>query len=49
MAAIVLARKLAAGDAKVRFPLASTLTDESGTEVATTVGQYVLLKMDGLG
>lgn len=41
--------ELAAGEPKVRFPLASSLTDESGTEVATTVGQYVLLKMDGMG
>ena len=41
--------ELAAGEPKVRFPLSSSLTDESGTEVATTVGQYVLLKMDGLG
>ncbi|HJR89007.1 MAG TPA: YiiD C-terminal domain-containing protein [Aeromicrobium sp.] len=40
--------ELAAGEAKIRFPLASSLTDESGTEVATTVGQYVLLKMDGM-
>jgi thioesterase domain-containing protein len=41
--------ELAAGEPKIRFPLSSSLTDESGTEVATTVGQYVLLKMDGLG
>jgi thioesterase domain-containing protein len=41
--------ELAAGEPKIRFPLASTLTDESGTEVATTLGQYVLLKLDALG
>jgi len=41
--------ELAAGEPKIRFPLSSSLTDESGTEVATTIGQYVLLKMDGLG
>jgi thioesterase domain-containing protein len=41
--------ELAAGEPKIRFPLGSSLTDESGTEVATTVGQYVLLKMDALG
>jgi thioesterase domain-containing protein len=41
--------ELAAGEPKVRFPLASTLTDESGTEVASTLGQYVLLKLDALG
>ena len=41
--------ELEAGEPKIRFPLASSLTDESGTEVATTLGQYVLLKLDGLG
>lgn len=40
--------ELAAGEAKIRFPLASSLTDESGTEVASTMGQYVLLRMDAL-
>lgn len=41
--------ELAASEPKIRFPLASSLTDESGTEVASTVGQYVLLRLDGMG
>src|SRR5690349_9935949 len=41
--------ELAAGEPKIRFPLASVLTDESGAEVATTLGQYVLLKLDAPG
>ena len=41
--------ELAAGEPNVRFPLSSSLTDESGTEVATTAGRYTLLKLDALG
>jgi thioesterase domain-containing protein len=43
-----VSQELAAGESKIRFPLSASLTDESGTEVATTEGQYVLLKLDAL-
>lgn len=37
-----VADAVAAGDPKVAFVLAATLTDEAGTVVATTVGSYQL-------
>jgi thioesterase domain-containing protein len=43
-----VAEELAAGEPKIRFPLSASLTDESGAEVATTEGRYVLLKLDGM-
>lgn len=42
-----VAAEIAAGAAKVRFPLEAVLTDPAGTAVATTEGSYVLLRMQG--
>lgn len=44
-----VADELAAGAAKVRFPLEAVLTDPTGAVVATTEGSYVLLRMPGEG
>lgn len=44
-----VAEELAAGAAKVRFPLEAVLTDPQGAVVATTEGSYVLLRIPGEG